>query len=316
MRARVEAEEVQQTTSEKTLAVVLGAFILIGLVWGYVKLAEVDRPDNPFGPHFAQPEQELLDPQSQEALKTERAARRELAEARRAEEAATEDLTLRREAYRTALDAGEPASDLREAYLAAQDRLAAAEARVEQASDALAAARPAADAAQEELRQAERAQVEEARESEEDHDRTVLLLRLGLIIGMAACALVLLARLRARRSRYLPLALAWLTASALMGVVLAADYSWGSIDDFSGLGPLLLAVAGTAMTVAGFVALERHLAGRTPIRRVRRKECPFCGFPTEGPHCEGCGRRVIGECAHCHAPRRVGTPHCSACGRS
>jgi hypothetical protein len=48
---------------------------------------------------------------------------------------------------------------------------------------------------------------------------------------------------------------------------------------------------------------------------VRRREGPFCGFPTgDGPHCAGCGREVIAECATCHSERRVGTEHCATCG--
>ena len=64
-----------------------------------------------------------------------------------------------------------------------------------------------------------------------------------------------------------------------------------------------------------FVALQRYLAGRVPLRRVRKRECPFCGFPVgENEHCEGCGREVVAECATCSQPRRVGTLHCGACG--
>jgi hypothetical protein len=143
----------------------------------------------------------------------------------------------------------------------------------------------------------------------------VLLLRLALILGMVASAIALLGILRSRRSRYLPLAIAWLGAFALLGVGLAADYSWGDVTEISDLGPLLLAVAGTAITFAGFVALQRYLSRRLPIRRVRKGECPFCGFPGAGEHCEGCGRRLIGECAECHARRRVGAPRCAACGK-
>ena len=59
--------------------------------------------------------------------------------------------------------------------------------------------------------------------------------------------------------------------------------------------------------------------GRSPlikIRRVRKGECPFCGYPVRagGTHCEGCGREVIGDCATCGNERRVGTAHCAACG--
>ena len=144
----------------------------------------------------------------------------------------------------------------------------------------------------------------------------MLALRLALILTSAASALWALARLRSRRSRYLPLALAWLAASALMGVVLVADYSWEEFTSISDLGPLMLSIAGAAMSIAAFVALQRYLAQRLPIRRLGRGECPFCGFRASatGSHCEGCGRPLVGECSVCHNPRRVGAPHCGACG--
>jgi hypothetical protein len=311
LSTRVDPEEIEQTTSEKALAFVLAAFIFIGAVWGYVKLAEVDRPEREPGDPIAE-----LAPEHQSALDAEASAQGELRDARREVDDATRELTLRREEYRTALDAGAPAEDLRRSYVAAQARLAATEARAREASAAVADVRPEAQEARAALREAQRAQAEEARESEESHDRTVLLLRLGLILGMAAGATALLGVLRSRRSRYLPLAIAWLGAFALLGIGLAADYAWDDITEISDLGPLLLAIAGGAVTFAGFVALQRYLSRRLPIRRVRHRQCPFCGFPGEGDHCEGCGRRILGECAECHASRRVGAPRCANCGHA
>jgi hypothetical protein len=310
LSTRVDPEEIEQTTSEKALAVVLAAFVFIGAVWGYVKLAEVDRPDR--GRDAAAVE---LAPEHRSALAAEASAERQLDDARRQVESATRELTLRREEYRTALDAGAPADELRRSYVAAQQSLAEAEAAAEQAAASLADARLAAQEARAAQNEAQRAQISEVRESEESHDRTVLLLRLGLILGMAAGAVVLLGVLRSRRSRYLPLAIAWLSAFALLGVGLAADYAWDDITEISDLGPLLLAIAGTAITFAGFVALQRYLSRRLPIRRVRNGQCPFCGFPGDGEHCEGCGRRLHGECAECHARRRVGAPRCATCGK-
>ena len=81
------------------------------------------------------------------------------------------------------------------------------------------------------------------------------------------------------------------------------------------LGPLVLALLGIGLTLAGFAVLQRYLARRIPVRRVRKKECPYCGYPAgQGDHCEGCGREVVAPCARCASPRRVGTLHCRACG--
>jgi hypothetical protein len=77
----------------------------------------------------------------------------------------------------------------------------------------------------------------------------------------------------------------------------------------------VLAVAGALLTIVAFGLLQRYLARRLPERRVRHRECPFCGYPTRDvAHCEGCGRDVVAECASCREPRRVGTRHCRACG--
>jgi hypothetical protein len=305
MTTRVEAEEIRQTPSERVLAIVLGVFIFVGLVWGYVKLAEVNEPArSTLGPGAPQ-----LSEEQQAAIAEANQAAAELRDARSADRRAFAELTLRREEYRTALDAGTPAAELRAAYLSAQATLRESAQRLAVARERVAAARgPAAEA--ERSRQA-------AINAEQDaHDRTVLVLRLGLILAMAGGGFWAMARLRSRRSRYLPLTLAWLTTSALMGVVLVADYSWEEFTTISDLGPLVLSIAGGVMTLVAFIALQRYLLQRLPVRRLGRGECPFCGFKAtgDGEHCEGCGRTLIGECATCHRSRRVGAPHCAACG--
>jgi hypothetical protein len=102
--------------------------------------------------------------------------------------------------------------------------------------------------------------------------------------------------------------------AAIFALVMAGDYLTDYID-VEELGPFVLSLAGIALTLAVFWWLQRYLARRIPQRRVRKGECPFCGYPVRsGGHCEGCGRPVIGECTTCHQPRRVGTFHCGACG--
>jgi hypothetical protein len=77
----------------------------------------------------------------------------------------------------------------------------------------------------------------------------------------------------------------------------------------------VLSLVGIVLTLLAFVALQRYLAKRIPGRRVRRRECPFCGYPVrDNTHCEGCGRDVLAPCARCDQPRRVGASHCGACG--
>jgi hypothetical protein len=98
--------------------------------------------------------------------------------------------------------------------------------------------------------------------------------------------------------------------------VLAGDYLTDYVDPLD-MGLLVLSLFGIALTLGSFVALQRYLARRVPTRRVRKGECPFCGYPVRGTeHCEGCGRDVVAECARCAAPRRVGALHCGACGQA
>jgi hypothetical protein len=308
---RVGDGEIETSAAEKVLALVLAVFIAIGAVWAYVKLDEVAEKDSTYS---YLPNRELIGPEELAAIEDHRQAIRSVEAARRDRRAATRGLEFRREAYRTALDADEPSAELRAEYESAQARLASASRELAAAVKVEARTRPGAVEAQEELTELRQDAAEQADDDRVRHDRIVFLLRLGLLILMLGGAYRLLSRLRSRNSRYLPAALAWIGATAVLAVVMAADYTDGYIE-FDEVGPLAISIAGIAMTLAAFVALQRFLAKRVPARRVRRGECPFCGFPVRGkPHCEGCGRAVIGSCSSCRKDRRVGTPRCGYCG--
>ena len=135
-----------------------------------------------------------------------------------------------------------------------------------------------------------------------------------MVVAAMAASFTLLGRLRAAGSRYLPLGLAAVALSSVHALVKAGDHVTDYVDPLE-FGPLVLAAFGVGLTLAAFVALQRYLEKRIPQRRVRKGECPFCGFPGRGEeHCEGCGHALVGECAACSRPRRVGTLHCGACG--
>jgi hypothetical protein len=298
--ARVSVEEIETTKSEKLLAVVLAVFLLIGGLWAYARLddwarASVDQP---------------------RATALESAAIAQLAEAsnrltatQERERQALEELTITREAYRTALDADEPAGALRGEYETAQAAYAEAQAGLRAAEAAVASAQPAAQAAQTRIAQAE----------QDALDREALLsfvFRLAFVSVALASAYVLLARLRRDNSRYFPLGLAAVGFAAVLALVMAGDYVTDYVDPLD-MGPLVLSLLGILLTIVSFFALQRYLARRVPFRRVRKGECPFCGYPVRSTeHCEGCGRDVVGECTRCAAPRRVGTLHCGACGQA
>lgn len=312
MTTKTETENVKTSGAEKVLAGVLGLFILIGAVWAYGQIGKIseDRYSDDYGttPAFV-PHSELA-PADREALRAQTVARDELWEADRAVDARVKDVEFTRETYRTEIDAGRPGAAELTAYREAQEALAAAEARQQKAKAELDEAAPGAKLANE-----HRADLLTDRESQQrSDDRVVFGLRLLLLGLMLVVGYWAMSAVRRRRSRLLPLALAEISAAAMLAAYFAIDYG-SSFIVFRELGPLVISLLGIAITIAIFIALQRYLAKRIPIRRVRRRECPFCGYPNHGnPQCEGCGRRVIGECSTCHEPRRVATPHCGSCG--
>jgi hypothetical protein len=302
--------EIETSTAEKVLAVVLAVFIAIGAFWTYDKLDEVAQPET----SLHRPNAALLDRGEMAAIDRHREAEGAVGEARREHRAATRQLEIRREAYRTALDAGEPSAELQAEYEAARARFASTSRELKTANAVEARTEPAA--AEAEAQAIERREDIGAERDDEEtkHDRIVFLLRLALLILMLALSYRLLIRLRSRNSRYLPAALALIGSTAVLAIGMAGDYT-GSFIEFDEMGPLAISIAGIALTLLAFVALQRFLAKRVPARRVRRGECPFCGFPLRGTrHCEGCGRAAIASCSNCHKDRRVGTPRCGYCG--
>lgn len=297
MTTRVPVEEVEVSTGEKVLAVMLAVFISVGAIWAYVRIDDI-------GTVAVQPT-----PTEQTAIEAHDVANAAHFRAQHEVRVARNEVPRTREAYRTALDAERPAAALERDYVGAQAALDDAEGSLEAARAEVSETAPAAKRAESHLSQ--------ERQSEQTrHDRQAFLLRLALLAAMLGSSYYLLARLRRRRSRYLPAIYAWIGASGVLAIVMAGDYT-GNYVEFSEAGPLAISLGGIVLTLAAFVALQRYLARRVPARRVRKGECPFCGFPIRGGrHCEGCGRLVVSECSRCHEPRRVGAEHCAACGKA
>ena len=300
MSARVDVEEIQTTKGEKLLAYVLAVFLLVGGIWTYQKIDD----------YVAEAvEVSATAAGNQVAIERLETAQRRHARARGRERAALENLELRREAYRTALDAGGPAAALERAYRAASRDYERVQEEERQALQAVKAALPAA-------RDASRLREAEIERRVDRRELFTALIRLAFVAAVLAFGYWLLARLRSRGSRYYPLGFAFVGFAAVLALVMAGDYITDYVEPFD-LGPLVLSLFGVVVTVVAFVALQRYLARRLPLRRVRKQECPFCGYPVRGSaYCEGCGRQAIGECARCSGPRRVGTQHCAVCGAS
>lgn len=300
MTQTVDVEQLQTTKSEKLLALVLAAFLLIGGVWAYQEIDDRVRDAMP-----------LRDPTptEQQAIAALDRARQARFQAEQRVRQTRSELELRRERYRTALDAGSPAAVLRAEYLASERALAQARSERAAAVRAEAAARPAATRAQERLSR----DLDERRERQE---LVIFLLRTGAALVFLLAAYVLLTRLRDSGSRWFPLSGSAVIFATVFAFVVAVDYLTDYFDPLDA-GILMLALLGAACTVVSFWLLQRYLSRRLPLRRVRRGQCPYCGFPVgDDPRCEGCGRNVRAPCAHCAAPRRVGAPFCGACGRA
>jgi hypothetical protein len=300
--AHVDVENIETTKSEKLLAVVLAVFLLVGGIWAYQRL------DDTVAEALA-PSSVTLSQSEQAAIERLRSAQGRLGSAESGVVRARINLVDAREAYNTALHAGESTSELRAEYRRAQVEYTSGQ-------EARASARAAVQAAQPAALEAERHRAELERARYDRHELAAFFARLAFVVLAIAVAYFLLRFLRKRASRYLPLALAAVGASALLALVMGGDYVTDYVDPLS-VGPLLLSLAGAALTLLAFFGLQRYLARRIPIRRVRKGECPFCGYPVrDGEHCAGCGRSVLADCTTCHQPRRVGTAFCASCGQA
>ena len=112
----------------------------------------------------------------------------------------------------------------------------------------------------------------------------------------------------------MPLTGSVVAAATIAAFVFACDYLTDYLDPFD-WGIAAIAGIGIASTLLVYWGVQRYLIRRIPQRRVKRRQCAFCGYPVgTDRHCEGCGREVIAPCTKCDAPRRVGTAYCAACG--
>lgn len=299
MTTRVDTEDISSTKSEKFLAVVLTIFILIGAGWAYYKIGEVTHPDQNYG--YTASEQRAIDAQVTADL--------ELDDATTARDDAKTQLDVARSDLDLAAEQDRDTTELEQAYREAQGEYKAAQ---DAYTDAAAEAKQADAAA----RAADQSYSERVENDQTDwRDAVSAGLRLVLVGALTFGGFGLIRRLRERDSRYLPLGFAVAAAGVIMALTFAIDYI-GDYLDLLDLGPIVLSTLGIAATIGAFIALQRYLARRIPRSRVRKGECPFCGFPVHdrGPHCEGCGREVVAACGACSSPRRVGSPHCPTCG--
>lgn len=307
-------DEVKTTTSERFLAVVLAVFMLIGGMWIYSEPLDRHDTEAQFGYPFAPVVHGSKQDRAAIAAHGRDTNRVQGLEAQRSSN--LRKLELTRESYRTELDAGRPGAATERAYRKAQGSLAQTETSLSTARRAARSTAPAARAAEQRIGAAQKQARKKIDDRERSQQLTTFLLRLVYVVGALAFAYWLFIRLRRRRSRYLLVGMSLVGFATAQALVMATDYTTDYID-VRKIGPLVLSLVGIALTLGAIFAVQRYIAKRTPHRRVRKRECPFCGYPVKGnPHCEGCGRVVVAECAECGQSRRVGTEHCGACGKA
>src|SRR4051794_28211058 len=144
MTTRVDVEEIETTKGEKLLAAILAGFLLVGVLWIYFHV-DVDR-EHPFREPRA-----ALSASDRAALDRAQRAASQVRRAAGLERVRRRVLIDRREAYRTALDAGSSSPRLKQRYQRAQAGYARAQAQRRTAARERAAAQTAADAAQQRL---------------------------------------------------------------------------------------------------------------------------------------------------------------------
>ena len=307
MSTRVEADEIHITRSEKALAAVLAVFMLIGGLWLYFEPLDRVEGSDSFHPVAQTPREALATSRNEDAVAALRRARRGENEARR-------NLEVRREAYRTELDAGRSGAGSEAPFRRAERDFGAAERRTRRGARAAARARPGAERARRTLGARQDAADRRAADEVDDRELITFVLRLGWVLAAMAAGFVLQDRLRHRRSRYLTVGFAFVGFGTAQALVMGVDYTTDYID-VGEAGPAVLSATGIALSLGAMVALQRYLAKRLPARRVKRRECPVCAYPVSGNHfCEGCGREILAECSACGRERRVGTARCGACG--
>ena len=248
MTTKVQLDEMEVTRAERLLAVILAVFALIGGLWVYSKLDEIARP---LPPAFVEPT-----PQQARAISAGERAEAVLAREEEDRAAARDELELRREAYRTALDPGGAPVALERDYRQAQADFQEADRRVRRAGAAAGTTRGPAEVARDEVEAAQRRQGEDFEQRLDRHGLITFLVRFVYVLAVLGIAYWWLARLRRRHTRLFPIGIAVAGAAAVQVVVMSFDYGTDYFDLLD-LGPLVLSLVGIAMTTVAFVALQR-----------------------------------------------------------
>lgn len=313
--AHPEVDEVESSRVEKLLAAGLVVFLLIGGFWAMGRLGSIPKT-----PDYAAISAAAGMPAVEEAYRRAQSDHSRAAEAAQQAAATAEqaraEYEFRREEYRVALERGAGDPKLAQAHETARVAYekAAAQAELAEATRASMEARLAGPQAR--WQEASDAAASAMQRAEDRYQLTVFALRFGYALPLFAFAVWLWLSLRRRRTRYLVIATAFMGFAGIQAVGLVGQYGWYLMRD---IGPIALSVTGSAVCVAGLVALKRWASSAKLVTggRLRRGQCPYCGFPLQGDpeFCAGCGRRVAVACSACGGSNISESQYCRRCGK-
>lgn len=309
-------EELETTRAEKVLAVGLVVFLLVGAFWLLARLGELPRrPD--YDAIRARHGLEQVDREyrAQQAL-VERAD--ETVRARRAElDAAQREYEFRREEYRTALDRGVDDPALKARHEQARAAFERAQRDLELAEAVLQAARERFAPVEAEQRNRWQQAQGEFEAAQRRYELILAAIRFGFVVPAFLGSIALWQRMRRRRSRHLVIGTATLAAGTILMISLFGQYAWRFLQD---LVTPFISLIGSAASILAIVAIKRYVfrPERVVRARLRRHQCPHCGFPVPPgagyARCPDCGGALREPCPACGADRPVLAAHCPACG--
>lgn len=309
-------EELETTRAEKVLALGLVVFLLIGAFWALGRLSELPRrPDYDAirAQHgLDQVEQELRGRQAvvyraEEAVHTRQAER----------DAAQREYEFRREEYRTALNRGVDDPQLRARHEQARLAFERAQQNLELAEAVLAAARERLEPVEREHQERWGAAQGAFDGAHRRYELALAGVRFGFVVPAFLGSVWLWQRMRRRRSRHLIIGTATLAAGTILMISLAGQYAWRFLQD---LVTPFISLIGSAVSILAIIAIKRYVFSpeRVVRARLRRHQCPHCGFPVPPgagyARCPDCGGALHEACENCGAQRPVLAAHCPTCG--
>lgn len=314
--ARQEQDEVESTRAEKLLALGFAAFLLVGGFWVMDRLGSIPKaPD--YGAIAAAAGLPALEAQYRQAENDLARAQEAASVAAGQAEQARSDYEFKREEYRVALERGVDDPALAQAHDAARLAFEQASARAALAQATLLSFSDKLTGPQAAFGQAQLEVSRDLQRAENRYQLALFGLRFGYALPLFGLAVWLWFVLRRRRVRYLVLATAFVGFAGIQALALVGQYGWYLLRD---IGPIALSVSGSAVCVAGLVALRRWATStkRVVTVRLRRGQCPFCGFPlvAGADYCAGCGTKATEACPGCGTPNVARSAFCSHCGRT